>query len=99
MAVRSDQKGRGLGRLLMERIIAYARARGTHWIVGEALRENSAMIGLATAVGFTTARTDDPGVVGFRMALEQPDDGKQKGGEPGFGASPACSADSRVNSR
>ncbi|HWT35905.1 MAG TPA: GNAT family N-acetyltransferase, partial [Paraburkholderia sp.] len=95
MAVRSDQKGRGLGRLLMERIIAYARARGTHWIVGEALRENSAMIGLATAVGFTAARTDDPGVVGFRMALEQPDDGEQKGGAPGFGTSPACSANTR----
>ena len=95
MAVRSDQKGKGLGRLLMERIIAYARSRGTHWIVGEALRENSAMIGLATAVGFTTARTEDPGVVGFRMALEQPDDAKQKGGAPGFGASPACSASTR----
>jgi acetyltransferase len=95
MAVRSDQKGKGLGRLLMERIIAYARTRGTHWIVGEALRENAAMIGLATAVGFTTTRTEDPGVVGFRMALDPPDEGKEKGGAPGFGASPACSAKAR----
>ncbi len=31
VALRSDQKGRKLGRLLMERIIAYARARGTRW--------------------------------------------------------------------
>jgi acetyltransferase len=95
MAVRSDQKGKGLGRLLMERIIAYARSRGTHWIIGEALRENSAMIGLATAVGFTTTRTEDPGVVGFRMALDQPD---EKGAQ-GFGASPACSAAASTTTR
>ncbi|CAB3761057.1 GNAT family N-acetyltransferase [Paraburkholderia solisilvae] len=72
-AVRSDQKGRGLGRLLMQRIIAYARERGTHWLVGEALRENAAMIGLAKACGFTVTSTDDPGVVGFRLALDEPE--------------------------
>ncbi|WP_087732336.1 bifunctional acetate--CoA ligase family protein/GNAT family N-acetyltransferase [Paraburkholderia piptadeniae] len=97
MAVRSDQKGKGLGRLLMERIIAYARSRGTHWLIGEALRENSAMIGLATAVGFTATRTEDPGVVGFRMALDQPEEkvegqkDKQKGAAPAYGASRSCS--------
>jgi acetyltransferase len=71
VAVRSDQKGRKLGRLLMERIIAYARARGIHWLVGEALRENAPMIRLAQACGFTVTRTEDPGVVGFRMALDE----------------------------
>ncbi len=71
VAVRSDQKGRKLGRLLMERIIAYARARGIHWLVGEALRENAPMIHLAQACGFTVTRTEDPGVAGFRMALEE----------------------------
>jgi acetyltransferase len=71
VAVRSDQKGRRLGQLLMQRIIAYARARDTHWLVGEALRENAAMIALAKACGFTITRTDDPGVVGFRMALDE----------------------------
>jgi acetyltransferase len=71
VTVRSDQKGRRLGQLLMQRIIAYARARNTHWLVGEALRENTAMIALAKASGFTITRTDDPGVVGFRMALDE----------------------------
>jgi acetyltransferase len=71
VAVRSDQKGRRLGQLLMERIIRYARARDVHWLVGEALRENSAMIALAKACGFTITRTEDPGVVGFRMALDE----------------------------
>jgi acetyltransferase len=70
--VRSDQKGRRLGQLLMQRIIAYARVRGIHWLVGEALRENGAMIALAKSSGFTITRTDDPGVVGFRMALDEP---------------------------
>ncbi|HEY3596877.1 MAG TPA: GNAT family N-acetyltransferase, partial [Paraburkholderia sp.] len=72
VAIRSDQKGRRLGRLLMDRIIAYARARGTHWLVGEALRENTAMIALAKACGFTVSATEDPGVAGFRMPLDEP---------------------------
>ncbi|WP_341317225.1 GNAT family N-acetyltransferase [Paraburkholderia sp. IMGN_8] len=71
VAVRSDQKGRQLGRLLVEKIIAYARARGTHWLVGEALRENGPMIALAKSSGFTMTQTEDPGVVGFRMALDE----------------------------
>jgi acetyltransferase len=56
----------------MDRIIKYARVRGIHWLVGEALRENTPMIGLAKASGFTITRTEDPGVVGFRMALDEP---------------------------
>ncbi|MFM0392745.1 bifunctional acetate--CoA ligase family protein/GNAT family N-acetyltransferase [Paraburkholderia phytofirmans] len=71
VAVRSDQKGRRLGQLLIDRIIKYARMRGIHWLVGEALRENAPMIGLAKASGFTITRTEDPGVVGFRMALDE----------------------------
>jgi acetyltransferase len=58
--------------LLTDRIIRYARARGTHWLVGEALRENTAMIALARSSGFTITPTEDPSVVGFRMALDEP---------------------------
>jgi acetyltransferase len=77
VAIRSDQKGRRLGRLLTDRIIRYARARGIHWLVGEALRENTAMIALARSSGFTITPTEDPTVVGFRMALEkEPDEEK-----------------------
>lgn len=70
LAIRSDLKGNGLGRLLMERIVAYVRSRGTRWLVGEVLRENTAMIALAKRCGFTMTTTEDPGVVGFRMALD-----------------------------
>lgn len=69
VAVRSDQKGKRLGALLVTRIIAYCKARGTRWIVGEALRENTGMIQLARQCGFQVAATEDPGVVGFRMRL------------------------------
>ena len=50
--VRSDLQGRGLGRLLMQRLLDYATARGTQRIVGDVLRENHGMLGLAKALGF-----------------------------------------------
>ncbi|HKR39592.1 MAG TPA: GNAT family N-acetyltransferase [Paraburkholderia sp.] len=70
VAILSNLKRGGLGRLLMSRIIDYVRSRGTHWLLGEALRENAPMIGLARACGFTVTPTEDPGVVGFRMPLD-----------------------------
>ncbi|QBR00173.1 GNAT family N-acetyltransferase [Paraburkholderia pallida] len=70
LTIQSNLKGRGLGRLLLDRMIAYVRSRGTHWLLGEALRENAPMIGLARACGFTVTPTEDPGVVGFRMPLD-----------------------------
>jgi acetyltransferase len=78
VAVRSDQKGRRLGKLLIDKIIAYARSRGTHWLVGEALRENGPMIALAKASGFTVTPTEDHTVVGFRMALDEPEAGSAR---------------------
>ncbi|HEV3104565.1 MAG TPA: GNAT family N-acetyltransferase, partial [Trinickia sp.] len=69
VAVRSDQKGKGFGRLLMQRIIAYVRSRGTRWIVGDVLRENAAMLALAQACGFSVEPTDDPAVLHVRLAV------------------------------
>lgn len=42
---------RGLGRMLLERLIAYARQRGIHRLCGDVLPENRAMLALATRVG------------------------------------------------
>jgi len=69
LAARSDMKGQGLGWLLLSRIIDYERKRGTRWMIGEALRENAGMIALARKAGFELIKTEDPGVVGFRMRL------------------------------
>ena len=43
--VRSDLKGRGLGYLLMQMIIEYARAEGLKTIEGQVLSENSRDVG------------------------------------------------------
>jgi acetyltransferase len=50
--VRSDLKGRGLGRLLLDKLIRYTRAAGTQRLVGIVLRENAAMRALARSRGF-----------------------------------------------
>ena len=43
----------GLGALLMRRIIDYARRQGIKEIYGDVLRENTAMLNLSRAFGFT----------------------------------------------
>jgi acetyltransferase len=53
VSVRSDWKGRGLGYLLMTRIIEVARQRDLGEIFGEVLRENGAMLRVARALGFS----------------------------------------------
>lgn len=79
LATRSDMKGQGLGSLLLARIVEYVRKRGTRWLIGEALRENAGMIALARKAGFELTRTEDPGVVGFRMRLSKAPDQSQSG--------------------
>jgi acetyltransferase len=59
VTVRSDLKGHGLGRMLMEKLIAYCRSRGTREIVGEAMRQNSRLIALARKLGFEVTSTPD----------------------------------------
>jgi acetyltransferase len=50
--VRSDLKARGLGRILMRKMIAFLSGRGTRRMVGHVLRENEAMRRLARSLGF-----------------------------------------------
>jgi acetyltransferase len=68
--VRSDRKGLQLGALLMQRIIAYCRARGTGCIVGEVLSENTRMIKLARTLGFSVERSDEPEIRVLRLQLQ-----------------------------
>jgi acetyltransferase len=51
--VRSDRQRRGLGRLLMQHLVAYARSRGIGALWGSVLRQNRAMRATAEALGFT----------------------------------------------
>lgn len=57
--VRSDLKGRGLGRLLMDKLIRYQRARGTQRIVGDVILENTGMRELARRLGFVEQPVED----------------------------------------
>jgi acetyltransferase len=70
--VRSDMKGQGLGYLLMQRILDYARSRGIKEVYGEVLRENTNMLGMCRALGFVRKENlDEPGVVEVKIDLEK----------------------------
>lgn len=55
--VRQGQRGAGLGRALLEQIIALARANGVHTLIGGIDASNDASIALHTRLGFTHAGT------------------------------------------
>ena len=57
--VRSALKGHGLGWLLMQRMIAYARAIGLTQVHGQVLAENTTMLRMCSELGFHIG--DDPG--------------------------------------
>jgi acetyltransferase len=57
--VRSDLKGHGLGWLLMQTIIEYARAEGLKTIEGQVLSENSTMMAMCRELGFSVVPDPD----------------------------------------
>jgi acetyltransferase len=58
--VRSDLKGHGLGWMLMELMIEYARSEGLKSIRGQVLQENTMMLRMCRELGFQIATdTDD----------------------------------------
>ncbi|HYM01730.1 MAG TPA: bifunctional acetate--CoA ligase family protein/GNAT family N-acetyltransferase [Stellaceae bacterium] len=70
VALRSDWKGRGLGYLLMTKIVEIARRRGIGEIVGDVLSENQQMLRVARSLGFTLDRhPDDPELVIVKKTL------------------------------
>lgn len=70
--VRTDMTGRGMGSLLMDRIVAYAKTRGLKEIFGEVLPTNAPMLKLCDRIGFTRHRgPDDAGTVEVRLSLER----------------------------
>ncbi|NNG23302.1 bifunctional acetate--CoA ligase family protein/GNAT family N-acetyltransferase [Telluria aromaticivorans] len=69
VTVRSDLKGMGLGKMMMEKLIAYCRSRGTREIVGEALPQNSRITGMVKKLGFTVTSTGLEGMREMRLIL------------------------------
>ncbi|WP_193366710.1 bifunctional acetate--CoA ligase family protein/GNAT family N-acetyltransferase [Pelagibius marinus] len=68
ITIRSDAKGRGLGRALMERIMDYAVKRGIGEIWGDVLADNARMLALCDDLGFERGRRED-GIVHVRRRL------------------------------
>ena len=72
IAVRSDWQGRGVGYMLMTRLIDIARQRGVGEFVGEVLRENEPMLQMCRELDFTIApEPTDPAVVQVRKKLAE----------------------------
>ena len=69
--LRSDLHGRGLGWVLMQLIIEYAKSEGQSRIYGEILQKNSVMLKMCRELGFKV-KTDaeDGGVCGVTLVLE-----------------------------
>jgi acetyltransferase len=76
IAVRSDWQGRGVGYVLMNRLIAIARQCGIGELVGEVLRENRPMLAMCRELGFAIAADPDDGaVLRVRKPLNDPSGG------------------------
>lgn len=62
--VRDDMAGRGIGRLMMERIVAYGRSIGLSSITGLVRAENAQMLSIRAHLGFTRHFDhDSPGIL------------------------------------
>ena len=70
--VRSDLKGHGLGWLLMQTMIEYARSEGLSTIEGQVLNENTTMLRMCAELGFAiTPDPNEPNVSVARLLLSQ----------------------------
>ena len=70
VVVQDDLTGKGLGMLLMKRIIDYAKSRGIQEITGHVLAENTTMLKLCEELGFSIEREiDDASGVRVRLKL------------------------------
>jgi acetyltransferase len=63
IAVRTDQKGRGIGYLLLTHLIDIARQWGIGELVGEVLRENERMLQMCHTLGFRVTSDPEDGAV------------------------------------
>ena len=71
MLVRSDLKGLGLGRKLLEKLIAYTRDHGLERLNGITMPNNRGMVALARKLGFDVDIQLEDGIVGLTLALNK----------------------------
>jgi acetyltransferase len=84
VTVRTDAKGRGLGRIALGRVVEYARRRGVEEVWGEVMAENEAMLGLARGLGFTLRHDpDEPDAMLAVKRFDRSGDGSAETTVPG----------------
>lgn len=69
IVVRSDLKGKRLGERLLDKIIRYARGRGTAQLIAQVRADNARMLALAKKLGFEIDRSPGDGVVHIALDL------------------------------
>lgn len=69
VVVRSDLKGLGLGRILMQSVIDHCKLQKVQLIEGITLPENTGMIELSRKLGFKVSRDFEEGTVIMKMPL------------------------------
>jgi acetyltransferase len=62
VVVRSNIKGRGLGGILLSRLIRHCRDTGVAQVVGQVLQQNTRMLHLAEDLGFRIGPVDEDGI-------------------------------------
>ncbi|MEQ8733352.1 MAG: bifunctional acetate--CoA ligase family protein/GNAT family N-acetyltransferase [Rhodospirillaceae bacterium] len=70
IVVRSDLSGRGLGKILLEKLIGYLKSRGTITAVGETYIGNTRMLALARQLGFQDQKIADKDIVRLQLDLQ-----------------------------
>jgi RimJ/RimL family protein N-acetyltransferase len=68
--VRSRLKGHGLGWLLMQRVIDYAREKGLRRVYGDVLAENTTMLQMCAELGFHVVEDVGSGITRVALDLE-----------------------------
>ena len=68
--VRSDMKGKGLGRTLMDKLIRYCRRTGVAELRGQVLIDNHAMRRLAERIGFAVTTSAEADVLDVSLSLK-----------------------------
>ncbi|MGB0748497.1 MAG: bifunctional acetate--CoA ligase family protein/GNAT family N-acetyltransferase [Magnetospiraceae bacterium] len=71
IVIRSDIKGQGLGRKLMDKLISYYKSRNASVIIGQVLSDNQNMMKLMTAMKFTAKRMPGENIMEVEFPLDQ----------------------------
>jgi acetyltransferase len=67
--IASEWQGKGLGRVMLARLVQYLREHGTGEVIGECLPENASMADLAKSLGFAVSAGPAGEPTALRLAL------------------------------